>query len=49
MADERQRNRTPLPPFTEDTAREKVKAAEDVWNTRDPGKAAFTYTEDSEW
>ncbi len=29
--------RPPLPPFTEETARQKVQAAEDAWNTRDPG------------
>jgi len=37
------------PPFTEETARAKVKAAEDAWNTRDPEKVALAYTEDSEW
>lgn len=35
------------PPFTEDTARAKVKAAEDAWNTRNPEKVALAYTEDS--
>lgn len=39
----------PLPPFTEETARAKVQAAEDAWNTRDPNKVALAYTEDSEW
>lgn len=42
-------NRPPLPPFTEDSARQKVQAAEDAWNTRDPGRVALAYTEDSEW
>jgi nuclear transport factor 2 (NTF2) superfamily protein len=39
----------PLPPFTEETARQKVQAAEDAWNTRDPERVALAYTEDSEW
>ncbi len=37
------------PPFTEETARAKVKAAEDAWNTRDPERVALAYTVDSEW
>ena len=37
------------PPFTEETARAKVKAAESAWNTRDPERVALAYTEDSEW
>lgn len=37
------------PPFTEETARAKVKAAENAWNTRDPERVALAYTEDSEW
>jgi nuclear transport factor 2 (NTF2) superfamily protein len=37
------------PPFTEETARAKVKAAEDAWNTRDPERVALAYTEDSAW
>ncbi|MHC3390779.1 DUF1348 family protein [Streptomyces lavendulocolor] len=41
--------RPPLPPFTEETAREKVRLAEEAWNTRDPEKVALAYTEDSEW
>ncbi len=39
----------PVPPFTEDTARAKVKAAEDAWNSRDPDVVAKAYTEDSDW
>ena len=39
--------RPPLPPFTEDTARQKVQAAEDAWNTRDPQRVSLAYTEDS--
>src|SRR5262249_29572789 len=41
--------RPPLPPFTEQTARQKVQAAEDAWNTRDPERVAGAYTEDSVW
>jgi nuclear transport factor 2 (NTF2) superfamily protein len=41
--------RPPAPPFTEETARQKVQAAEDAWNTRDPEHVAAAYTEDSQW
>ena len=41
--------RPPVPPFTEETARVKVQAAEDAWNTRDPDKVAAAYTVDSVW
>ncbi|MFD3913854.1 DUF1348 family protein [Streptomyces sp. NPDC088147] len=41
--------RPPLPPFTLDTAKQKVQAAEDAWNTRDPHKVSLAYTEDSRW
>ena len=41
--------RPPLPPFTEQTAIEKVRLAEDGWNSRDPAKVALAYTEDSHW
>jgi nuclear transport factor 2 (NTF2) superfamily protein len=41
--------RPPLPPFTEETARQKVQAAEDAWNTCDPARVAGAYTEDTEW
>jgi nuclear transport factor 2 (NTF2) superfamily protein len=37
--------RPPLPPFTEETARQKVQAAEDAWNTRDPERVAGTHSE----
>ena len=37
------------PPFTLETARAKVKAAENAWNTRDPDRVALAYTEDSAW
>ena len=40
-------NRPPLPPFTEATAREKVRIAEDGWNGRDAAKVALAYTQDS--
>lgn len=39
----------PLPPFTIETATEKVRLAEDAWNGRDPAKVALAYTVDSEW
>ena len=41
--------RPPLPPFTRETAIEKVRLAEDGWNTRDPAKVALAYTVDSHW
>jgi nuclear transport factor 2 (NTF2) superfamily protein len=41
--------RPPVPPFTEESARQKVQAAEDAWNTRDPERVAAAYTEDSVW
>src|SRR3954464_10252867 len=41
--------RPPVPPFKEETARQKVQAAEDAWNTRDPEKVAGAYTVDSQW
>ena len=39
----------PLPPFTLETALQKVQAAENAWNTRDPERVALAYTPDSEW
>jgi hypothetical protein len=42
-------DRPPLPPFTLETAAQKVQAAEDAWNTRDPERVSMAYTEDSEW
>jgi uncharacterized protein len=39
----------PLPPFTEETAVQKVRMAEDAWNTRDPGRVVLVYTEDTRW
>jgi nuclear transport factor 2 (NTF2) superfamily protein len=41
--------RPPFPPFTLETAAQKVQAAEDAWNTRDPEKVALAYTPDSVW
>jgi len=41
--------RPPVPPFTAETAAQKVRAAEDGWNSRDPAKVAKAYTEDSQW
>ena len=46
---ENQEVRAPVPPFNEETARQKVKAAQDSWNTRDPEKVALAYTPDSKW
>ena len=41
--------RPPVPPFTRDTAVEKVRKAEDAWNSRDPARVALAYTPDSRW
>jgi hypothetical protein len=41
--------RPPLPPFTRETATEKVRKAEDAWNTRDPSRVALAYTPQSRW
>lgn len=41
--------RPPLPPFTAETAAQKIRAAEDAWNTRDPEVVAPAYTTDSRW
>ena len=41
--------RPPLPPFTLETAKQKVRAAEDGWNTRDPQRVSLAYTADSVW
>jgi uncharacterized protein len=42
-------SRPPLPPFTAETAAQKVRLAEDGWNSRDPAKVALAYTPDSLW
>ena len=39
----------PLSPFTEESARQKVRLAEDTWNSRDPERVALVYTEDTQW
>jgi len=41
--------RPPLPPFTEETARQKIQMAEDAWNSKDPVRVSKAYTVDSEW
>ena len=41
--------RPPVPPFTKETAIQKVRAAEDAWNNRDPTKVPMAYTEDTKW
>ncbi|MFM9986209.1 MAG: DUF1348 family protein [Flavobacteriales bacterium] len=41
--------RPPLPPFTEESARQKIQMAQDAWNTKDPERVARAYTETSEW
>src|SRR6267154_3073340 len=41
--------RPPLPPFTSETATQKVRLAEDAWNTRDPDRVVLVYTEDTRW
>ena len=41
--------RPPLPPFTAETAAQKVRMAEDAWNTRDPDRVVKVYTEDTRW
>jgi len=41
--------RPPLPPFTEETARQKVQAAEDAWNSRDPERVALAYSVNTGW
>jgi len=41
--------RPPLPPFTLETATQKVRMAEDAWNSRDPNRVVQVYTEDTQW
>ena len=41
--------RPPLPPFTEETAKQKIQMAEDAWNSKDPDRVSKAYTVDSEW
>lgn len=49
MTDLSETPRPPFPPFTEETAKEKVRKAEDAWNTREPARVALAYTADSRW
>ena len=42
-------SRPPLPPFTRETAIQKVRMAEDAWNSRDPERVALAYTVDTQW
>jgi nuclear transport factor 2 (NTF2) superfamily protein len=41
--------RPPLPPFNAETAAQKIRMAEDAWNSRDPERVSLAYTEDSTW
>jgi uncharacterized protein len=41
--------RHPIPPFTEETAKQKIQMAEDAWNSKDPVRVSKAYTENSEW
>jgi nuclear transport factor 2 (NTF2) superfamily protein len=42
-------SKPPFPPFTRDTAQQKVRLAEDAWNTRDPARVALAYSVDTRW
>lgn len=42
-------NKLPIPPFTAETASQKVRMAEDAWNSRDPDRVVLVYTEDTQW
>ncbi len=42
-------DRLPLPPFTRETAIQKIRMAEDAWNSRDPVRVSLAYTKDSRW
>ncbi|CAF0739651.1 unnamed protein product [Adineta ricciae] len=48
MSDSTQ-GRPPYPPFTRESAIQKVRAAEDAWNSRDPQRVSLAYSEDSQW
>jgi uncharacterized protein len=41
--------KSPVPPFTEETAIQKIRMAEDAWNSRDPERVSLVYTEDTYW
>jgi len=49
MSHKSESHRPPLPPFTRETAAQKVRMAEDAWNSRDPARVALAYTPDSRW
>ena len=49
MSSQQQEIRPPLPPFTLETAKEKVRLAEDGWNSRDAAKVALAYSLDTKW
>jgi len=49
MMNDTEQPRPPLPPFDSSTAAQKVRMAEDAWNTRDPQRVALAYSPDSEW
>jgi uncharacterized protein len=49
LGDQGMEQRPPVPPFTFETAVEKVRKAEDAWNTRDPARVALAYSADSVW
>ena len=49
LREDERMSRPPVPPFTAETAAQKVQAAEDAWNTRDPEKVAAAYTPDTQW
>ena len=49
MSDPQAVERPPLPPFSRETAIQKVRLAEDAWNSRDPEKVSLAYTSDSRW
>ncbi len=42
-------NKTPLPPFNEESACQKIRMAEDAWNSRDPVRVSLVYTQDTVW
>ncbi|MCH8218532.1 MAG: DUF1348 family protein, partial [Planctomycetes bacterium] len=42
-------SKPPFPPFTIETAKQKVRLAEDAWNSRDPERVSLAYTLDSQW
>ncbi|TCV90577.1 nuclear transport factor 2 family protein [Sulfurirhabdus autotrophica] len=49
MTNKPESDRPPLPPFTHETAVQKVRMAEDAWNSRDPKRVVLAYTSDSQW